>query len=274
MFIENKVPLEKIFVIPHGVDTRTFNSSIPPIKLNTKKSFKFVSVVAPHYRKNIDTLLEAYCKAFSNKDDVCLVLKTKVYKHKDGIFDAQKNPRGRKGFEIVLGDIIKKLFKKYGKNMPEIELLSGRVKNVASIYNACDCHITTTGAEGWGLPMAESQSCGLINICPNYSGHLDFMNENNALLIDTKLRPATRLEQYWGYTPGALIGQPSLEHTAELMRKAYKEHDQLLKKFEPHMRATIEKFSWTSAAQRIIDVINGKAEPYKPGTYDMSKHGV
>lgn len=269
VFVKNGIPPEKTFVIPHGIDTKVFNPDIPPVKLKTNKKYKFVSVVAPHYRKNIDLLLNAYCQAFTNKDDVCLVLKTKIYKHSDGLYDMKKNPKGRKAFEIVLGDIFKDLAKKYGKNMPEIELLSGHVENVASIYNACDCHVTTTGSEGFGLPLLECMACGLLSIAPNYSGQLDFMNKDNSLLIDTNLRPAKPTEQYWSFNPKGKIGQPDLKHTVSLMRKAYKEHDHLMKIFGAGMKKSVEEFTWTAAAQKIIDAVEGKMPHYVPGTYNL-----
>lgn len=271
VFVKSGVPAEKTFVIPHGVDKKIFNSNIPKLKLNTKKKFKFVSVVAPHARKNIDSLLNAYCQAFTNKDDVCLVLKTKVYKHSDGAHDPEKNPGGRKAFEIVIGDIFKQLHKRYGKNMPEIELLSGHVKNVSSIYNACDCHITTTGAEGFGMPILESMACGLLNIAPNWSGHLDFINKDNGLLIDTKLRYAKPAEQYWAYNPKGKIGLPSISHTVELMQNAYNNYDELMKKFKPGMDKVVDKLSWNYAAQKIIDATEGDYEHYIPGTCNISK---
>lgn len=271
VFVINGVPAEKTFVIPHGVDTEVFNPNIPKVKLNTQKKFKFVSVVAPHYRKNIDLLLHAYCQAFTNEDDVCLVLKTKVYKHGDGLYNPQTNPKGRKAFEIVLGDVFKELQKKYGNRMPEIELLGGHVENVASIYNACDCHVTTTGSEGFGMPMLESMACGLLNIAPNYSGQLDFMNDENSLLIDTKLRLAKPVEQYWAYNPLGKIGQPSVAHTVEQMRNAVKNKDTLMEKFKPNMDAMVKKLSWEYAAQLIIDVTEGKYPHYVPGTYKLPR---
>jgi len=273
VFYRNGVPLEKIFVIPHGVNQRKFNKDVPPIKLRTKKAYKFLCVAAPHYRKNLDVLLDAYCQAFTADDNVCLVLKTKVYKHSDGII-GKDNPNGRQLYELCLGDLFKPLIKKYGKKMPEIEILGGRVKNPASVYNSCSCHVSTTGGEGFFLPGLESQSCGgvdgkgIVNIVPRYSGHLDFMNENNALLINTKLRHATGQEQYWGYDPKAVIGQPDLRYTVELMRKAYKEHDSLVQKFKPEIERIVNKFSWENAAQMMIDVCNKKINHYIPDTYN------
>lgn len=271
VFCINGIPPEKTFVIPHGVDTKIFNPNIPKVKLNTKKKFKFVAVVAPHFRKNIELLLEAYCEAFTAKDDVCLVLKTKVYKHSDGQYHMQKNPKGRKAFEVVIGDIFKKLHKRHGKNIPEIELLSGHVEHVASIYNACDCHVTTTGAEGFGMPLLESMACGLLNIAPNYSGQLDFMNKNNSLLIDTTMRHAKPFEQYWTFNPKSKIGQADKEHTKLLMRKAVDEYDSLMKKFKPNMEKIVEEFSWTNAAQKIVDAVEGRMPHYEPGTYKLPR---
>lgn len=271
VFYMNDVPKEKIFVIPHGVDTNIFNPSIPKIKLNTNKKFKFLCVAEPHYRKNLDVLLNAYCEAFTNKDDVCLVLKTKIYKHSDGFYDAAKNPKGRKGFEIVIGDIFKEIHNKFGKNIPEIEILNGHVENVSSIYNAAQCHITTTGSEGFFMPGLESMACGLLNIAPRYSGHLDFMNDENSLLIDTSMRKAKNTEQYWTYNPKSMIGQPSKKHSIELMRKAVKEYDSLITKFRPKMLEMTNKLSWNYAAKLITDVVSGNISHYIPGTYRMPK---
>jgi glycosyltransferase involved in cell wall biosynthesis len=271
VFHINGVPKEKIYTIPHGVDTKVFNPDIPKVKLNTKKKFKFVSVVAPHFRKNIPLMLNAYCEAFTAKDDVCLVLKTKMYKHSDGDYHAQKNPRGRKAFEIIVGDTFRELYKRFGKNMPEIELLNGHVENVSSIYNACDCHITTTGAEGFGMPLLESMACGLLSIAPRYSGHLDFMNDDNSLLIDTKMRYARDVEQYWTFNPKSKIGEASKKHTSELMRKAYENYDELMEKFRPNMKKTVDHFSWTRAAEMIIDATNGDMPHYIPGTYKLPR---
>lgn len=271
VFAINGVPPEKTFVIPHGVDTKVFNPEIPKVKLNTKKKFKFVAVVAPHFRKNIEMLLNAYCEAFTAKDDVCLVLKTKVYKHSDGVYDMKKNPKGRKAFEIVIGDVFKKLYKKFGKNIPEIELLSGHVDNVASIYNACDCHITTTGAEGFGMPLLESMACGLLSIAPNYSGQLDFMNEKNSLLIDTTMRNAKPVESYWTFNPKSKIGEASKEHTKELMHKSVNEYDKLMEKFKPEMERMVNEFSWIAASQKIIDAVEGRVPHYEPGTYKLPR---
>ena len=117
------------------------------------------------------------------------------------------------------------------------------------------------------MPGLESMACGLINIAPNYSGHLDFLNENNSLLIDTKLRSAKDVEQYWTFNPKSQIGQPNKEHTIELMRKVCAEYDTLIEKFRPEMQRIVELYSWENAAKLIIDAVEGRMPHYIPGTY-------
>lgn len=271
IFVKNGIPVEKVFAIPHGVDTSMFNPDITPIKLKTKKKFRFISVTAPHIRKNIPGLLNAYCEAFNKNDDVCLVLKTKNWKHSDPMFDNRTNQNGRRQFEIILGDTFRELYKKFGKNMPEIELLSGYVDKMGSIYNAGDCFVSATGAEGWGMPFLDAMSCGLMSIAPAYSGQLHFLNKGNALLSDVKIRKAKPHEQYWQSSDRAIISEINKEHYKELMWKAVKEKDELLEKFKPNMEETVKKYSWENAAQMIIDATNGDMPHYIPGTYRLPR---
>lgn len=262
IFYLNGIPKDKIFVVPHGVDTNKFNPNISKYPLKTNKTFRFVSVVAPHSRKRIDVLLNAYCSTFTAKDDVCLVLKTKLYRAQD---------KGRQAYEVCVGDYLDALKNKHGLNMPEIEVIQERVDSVASIYNACHVNVSTTGSECGYLPGLESMACGLINIAPGYSGHLDYMNADNSLLIDYKMTKAKREDQYWGYDDRNKIAQASTQHTSDLMRTAYNEHDMLLKRFGPRMKQVVEQYSWKNAAQRIIDCCNGKVEHYKPETIRLPK---
>lgn len=248
IFIANGIPKEKVFVVPHGVDQTKFNSTITPYQLKTKKSFKFVSVVAPHSRKRIDIMLKAYCEAFTSKDDVCLVLKTKAYRKKDQ----------RHGYEICVADWLDDLRRKYGAQMPEIELIQNRIDNIASIYTACQVNVSTTGSECFYIPGLESMACGLVNIATNFSGHLDFLNSKNSLLISYKMVPALKEDQYWHFDPRNKIAQANQGHTAELMLKSYKEYAQLREQFMPEMNRIVEEYSWKNAAQKILDCCKDK----------------
>ena len=121
------------------------------------------------------------------------------------------------------------------------------------------------------MPGLESFCSNLVNIAPNYSGHLDYMNENNSLLIDTKIRYAKNMEQYWTFNPKSKISECDFKHTVELMRKAYHEYDSLLLRFKPGMKKTTSLFSWDNAAKKIISSINGEYPHYIPGTYKIPR---
>lgn len=256
VFCVNGIAPEKVFVIPHGVDSQVFNSNVKPVQLKTQKKFKFISVCAPHYRKKIDRLLKAYCQAFDNTSDVCLVLKTKLY---------NKNDK-KQAYETCVSDYLAEMKLRYGDRMPEIEILDRRIDSVASLLNSAQVNVTTTGAEGFYLPGLESMASGLINIAPRYSGQLDFLNDQNSLLIKGKMVKAKSEEQYWGFDQRNLSYEVDINHTSELMLKAYHEYDTLLERFEPAMKQTVEQYSWKNAAQKMIDVCEGKIAHYKPGT--------
>jgi len=151
-------------------------------------------------------------------------------------------------------------------------LLGGHVENVASIYNSCHCHVTATGSEGFFLPGLEMMASGLINIAPNYSGHLDYMNNKNSLLVDSYLRYAKPLEQYWGSSSKAKIGQINKKHMIETMRLVVEKYEECKEKFAEPMRKTVELFSWERAAQMMLDAAEGNMEHYKPGTFDFKTY--
>jgi len=44
-------------------------------------------------------------------------------------------------------------------------------------------HITFTHGEGFGRPLLEASLSEKIVIAPNWSGHLDFLNKNNSVLL-------------------------------------------------------------------------------------------
>src|SRR3970282_2327519 len=64
-----------VHVLPVGIDPQGFHLHVPPARLKTKKTFRFLFVGGTIYRKGIDLLLEAYGRTFKSSDDVCLVIK-------------------------------------------------------------------------------------------------------------------------------------------------------------------------------------------------------
>ena len=237
-------PKEKLCVVPHGVDLAMFNPAVIPYPINTSKKFKFLCVAEPHYRKQIDVLLDVYCSTFTSADDVCLVLKTKLFKPGEE----------RKPFEQDLQPILAGLVKSMGRTMPEIKIINERLPSIASLYTACQAFVLMTAAEGFGVPFLESLACGLPIIAPRFSGHLDFLSDENSILCDGGTRKARSVEQYWGQTPGSQVGNPSPKKFAAAMLNVYKNYEEVKTKLMPGMMATAQQFTWANAMNKIIDV--------------------
>lgn len=244
MFRRNGCPEEKIKVVHHGIDLNIFNTEAPPASLPTEKKFKFLCVAAPHYRKQIPQLLDIYCRTFSNKDDVCLVLKTKIFKDGDEI----------KPFEVDLRKTLSSLSKKYGGSIPEIQVVTNKIDNMASLYTACDAFALMTASEGWGMPFLEAMACGLTVIAPKFGGQLDFLNDKNAILTNCGVRKALKQEQYWGVTPGATTGDPDPIDFGSKMRLVYENNQIISDRLRPEMASTVPNFTWESAWEKIRDI--------------------
>ena len=133
IFIDNGIPEDKQEMIPHGINLDRFKK-IDKYPLKTKKKYKILCNIAqPHLRKNIPGILKTWGKAFTKNDDVCLVFKISR-KSPNPIFDVN--------FNEMLND-----FKLKFKNHAEIEIIDLFIKDIESLYNACDIVWTMSHAE-------------------------------------------------------------------------------------------------------------------------------
>ena len=85
-----------------------------------------------------------------------------------------------------------------------------------ALMAACDCYVSLHRAEGYGLTMAEAMAAGRPVIGTGYSGNLEFMNDDNAMLVPYEL---TRVP--FGcrpYPPTAYWAEPDLDAAAHAMR--------------------------------------------------------
>ncbi len=157
IFIKNGACPEKIAVIPNGI---TINTESEPSELKTKKRYKFLMVGnLGDVRKNISTLIQAYQAAFTNEDDVCLVLKSRP---------------GNVGSDPT--ETVENLARSY-KNPPEIEIIHDDRDDLSGIYKACDCFVTASHAEGFCQPILDALSVGMLIIAPNHGGYVDFADK-------------------------------------------------------------------------------------------------
>jgi glycosyltransferase involved in cell wall biosynthesis len=248
----------KIRIIHSGVDRSIFNEEVKPLdlkKLGIEGSpFVFLSVAEPHYRKQLDRLLQIFCERFTSSDDVVLIIKTKLFE--PGEY--------RQGFEQDLRPYLAALKNKYGAKMPQIKVLGKRMQNLAPLYRAAHAFCLPTVGEGWGMPFLEAMSCGSLVIAPNHGGQLEFLNKNNSVLCPVKISPALPQEQYGTYPfekldwksalemPKGVVARPDEAVFGDMLVAAYKNYSSIIDPLRKEMRATSDRFTWAAAANQML----------------------
>lgn len=228
----------RIEVIPNGVEIDLFRKDISPMKLNTNKKFLFFNVGSGFPRKGIDVLLKAYVKEFSKDDDVCLVLKTFPNPH-NHTSEQIKSILGSDGPEIIHID----------KDIPQNELVS--------LYKKCDCYVSPSRGEGFGLTIAEATLYKIPVIATRYGGQLDFCDEENSYLINFELKPSKThlMEEY--SMEGSLWAEPEIDHLRQLMRHVYENKDsaEVKEKVDKAYINIANNFSWDESAKKTIQFL-------------------
>ncbi len=246
IFIKNGWNENKCIVIPHGINLSEFENK-EKFALTTDKKFKFLNISIPHYRKNIDLLVDAYYSAFNSNDDVCLVIKTDL--------NAPKG-RVRFKFEADVKNQILEIQKKHGsvKTLPQIEIVQLKLESIVPLYNSCNSLVSTSSTEGFGLPMLEALASNLVVIAPRATGQLDFLNDKNSILVNVKEINATEKYQYWKASDGAKTFLPIKDDVSESMIKVYKNYNEIKNNFSCEIKNTTQNFTWEAAAKKILAI--------------------
>jgi len=238
IFTDNGMPADRQVVIPHGIHLERFKN-LGKYPLKTKKKYKVLSNIAqPHLRKNIPGLLNAWGKAFTKADDVCLVLK---------ISKSGPNPM----FDVPFNDMFNQFRNQY-KNHAEVEIIDTFLTDIEPLYNACDVVFTMTHAECFWMPGLEAFAANKVVIAPRYGGQLDYMNDNNSVLIDGKLIRADNRMQYWEPSPYAAVFDPDVNQAAIKLKDVIANYDDYVKKFVPKINEILPDYSWTKVAERFV----------------------
>lgn len=248
VFTNSGISSDKCVVIPHGINQRDFLDK-STITLGNNKTFRFLNISIPHYRKNINVLLEAYYAAFDASDDVCLVLKTDLNPPKD---------RKRFLFEADIAEQIQHIqvyYNKIGKSLPQVEIVQQSLPSMIPLYNSCNCLVSASSSEGFGLPLLEGLAAHMLVVSPRCTGQLDFLNDQNSILYNVKEVIAPPHYQYWRPTDGATTFMPHKDDLAEAMLSAYNNYQVLQESFEAGRQEVLKQFTWESAANKILELL-------------------
>jgi glycosyltransferase involved in cell wall biosynthesis len=231
------VAREKLVVLPLGVDAARFDpAAAEPLAIPEKSGFTFLSTFQWTRRKGWDVLLRAYLGAFERWDDVTLVLRS-YYGRGEPI-----TPR-------ILACLAE--LGRDPEDIPRIVVLERAIPErlLPSLYAACDAYVLPSRGEGWGLPYLEAMCMARPVIGTRWSGNLEFMNDENAYLIDVDGVVPVDAEQLRDSPlyAGQCWAEPSLRHTQDLLRRVYENRDEARLRGKAAREDVLRR--WTTAHQ-------------------------
>jgi glycosyltransferase involved in cell wall biosynthesis len=203
-----------IRVVPHVVlkqgKPRSWAKGAEPLRFLTMADGR--SSLA---RKNPHATVAAFRKAFPDERDVALIVK----------LQAKQMTTEMERLLVEIGDD------------PRIRVIKSTLRrsDVDQLFTDAHVYVSLHRAEGFGLPLLEARTFGLATIATAWSGNLDFMTEEDSVLVPYRL--ATTLDE------GGVYGQvtwaePDVDAAAFAMRRLYE---------SPTHLADIAKAGWEAS---------------------------
>lgn len=227
----------------------TRESSVVPIGVNREVFYPgdihsgntvFLNIGKTEVRKGHDVLVEIFNSAFTQEDDVELWIMWDNPFHK---YETSKMWR-----ELYKNSPLGNKITFLGREPPE--------EYVAEQIRKADCLVLPTRAEGFCLPALEALSCGRHLIITNYSGHTEFVNEENSRVIHIdKMETAFDGEWFFGGFEWAHLGKNQIDECIEHMRSIHRLKQNGELSINKCGIETAKKFSWESSTKKIGDVL-------------------
>jgi glycosyltransferase involved in cell wall biosynthesis len=179
--------------LPRGVGRGFFGLPSEPFLFLF--AFDFQSFIE---RKNPQAVLEAFVRAFGDRNDVLLVFKT-VHASDNEEDYARLHDACRRRSNVQILDRV------YTR------------AEAHSLMMLCDAYVSLHRSEGFGLTIAEAMAMGKPVIATAYSANADWMTIANSRPVRYQLRT---LDRDWGpYFRGAVWADADVEDAARQMRR-------------------------------------------------------
>jgi glycosyltransferase involved in cell wall biosynthesis len=227
--------LDKLFIVPHGVDTNIFK----PMKIDRPEKFTFLCNKGwrgdSEDRGGVQYLLKAFCEEFSKEDPVELLLKL--------------NPA-----YIPQGFDFEEALKRLGvdEDHPQIRVNTENMpfKALSNFYNMGDMYVCSTRGEAFNIPGLEAKACGLPTIQTGFGGQVDYMNDD-----DIKISYLVEDVDHDIMYEGIKWATPDVNHLKDIMRSNFR--------LGRGMKCEVDdvnEWSWRNSAKKLLKVIENEKE--------------
>ena len=169
---QNGIAGEMIRVVPEGVDSYLFAPTAKPLPaFKDEGKFRFLTIGKFEARKGVREMAAAYCQAFSPQEKVEMVFHLNAVSPKLKKIDVQAT-----------------LCAEFPSHAHQFIFLERELSDamMPRLFASCDCYVSASRSEGWGLPLIEALSCGLPTIAVFHSGSTEFLNHDIAYLMQPK----------------------------------------------------------------------------------------
>lgn len=236
-------PIRKLQLIPEGVNTDFYKPGLEPLPGIKSENYTFLYVGDWSYRKGVQWLIPAFCRAFKKKDNVRLLISS----HYQGGEDDQSRARIKDEYEEIL--------QKHGINEPpNIEFIYDWIPDdkLANFYNSVDCMILLSCGEAWALPLIQGMACGKPAIATDWGGQTDYIHKSNGYPVKIEKfdtihdKVKLSVDFYWYQ----LFAFPEVKDAADKMRYVFENQAEAKRKGEKGRKYVSHKFTWDKAVQK------------------------
>jgi glycosyltransferase involved in cell wall biosynthesis len=232
---------DQVVTIPHGIDPATFQPSQEgrnQVRRNMGlNGFVFLSVGSMNGNKGIDLLMRAFAAVAQQRPDVTLFLKGA-----DGIYPSAH----------MLDEMVRALPVNDQHLVADRLVYNGEplsMRQMAALYGSADAYVSPYRAEGFNMPVMEAAACGVPVICTGGGSTDDFVTDDFALKIASRIIPVK---------VDGMIGEqlaPDLDHLVAQMLAAMDRETwrgRAAGAGPAHMAA---HYSWDSVVEQMLQVL-------------------
>lgn len=249
-FIRGGAPAESVSVLPLGFDPAVFRPADEGRRAEIRADlgwggddFVFLHVGAMTANKGLKLLLQAFAALLEKRPRARLLLKGM-----DGLYASNR----------LIDEQVHALAPQAAQAVASRLSYVGQglaFADMARLYQSADCYVSPYIAEGFNMPVLEAAACGLPVICTAGGPTDDFVTDDFALRIASKLRPVPLAG-----LPDAMGLLPDREHLLQLMTRAMDDDAYRAAARRAGPAYVGERYTWRKVVDRLLPMVTGRGQ--------------